>query len=84
MEDKIISILLDMHPETDFSKSSTNLVSDAILDSFDVVQIISELESSFSISISALDILPENFDSVESICNLVKKYIKYSTSAVQK
>lgn len=76
MEDKIISILLDMHPETDFSKSSTNLVSDAILDSFDVVQIISELESSFSISISALDILPENFDSVESICNLVKKYIK--------
>ena len=76
MEDKIISILHDMHPETDFSKSYTNLVSDAILDRFDVVQIISELESSFSISISALDILPENFDSVESICNLVKKYIK--------
>lgn len=75
MKEKIILILQELHAETEFSDTSANLITDAILDSFDVVQIISELEREFSISISALDMLPENFDSVDSIYNLVNKYL---------
>ncbi len=74
MKEKINKILCELHPEIDFSVNSENLVSDSIIDSFDIVQLISALEKEFSISISALDLVPDNFDSIDDICNLVNKY----------
>ena len=44
-----------------------------LLDSFDVVQLVSDLETAFSVHISALEILPENFQSIDSILSLLEK-----------
>lgn len=44
-----------------------------MLDSFDVVTLVSELEEKFSIAIDGEDIIPENFSSVDRIANLVEK-----------
>lgn len=44
-----------------------------MLDSFDVVSLVSDLDSTFGISIDGVDIVPENFSSVDSIINLLKK-----------
>ena len=74
MEKTVIAILQDLHPEIDFNAESHSLVSEGILDSFDIVQIIAELDSSYGIKIPGTELVPENFDSVISICMLVKKY----------
>ena len=69
---KIFDILSELHPEFDYTDSD-DFIEDGLLDSFDAVQLISELEEAFGITIDALDILPENICSVDAIKNLVKK-----------
>lgn len=70
--EKIYSILSDLRPEFDYH-SSQNFIEDGLLDSFDIVSLISELEAAFDILIDALDIIPENFYTVEAIAQVVKK-----------
>lgn len=70
--DKILQILADLRPEFDFTISQ-NFIDDGYLDSFDVVALVSELEEVFGILIDGLDVLPENFFSLESIAGLVQK-----------
>lgn len=73
MEDKINAILSSIRPEFDFTQSS-NFILDGMLDSFDIVYLVSELDKTFGISIEGTDIIPENFDSIASISNLLSKY----------
>lgn len=70
--DKIYAILNDIRPEYDF-KESADFIEDGLLDSFDAVQLIAELEEKFNITIDGLDILPENICSIDALVNLVKK-----------
>lgn len=70
--DKIIAILQDLRPEYDFTQSA-DFIADGYLDSFDIVALVSALEENYNILIDALDILPENFCSVEAIAAVVKK-----------
>ena len=72
MRDTIIGILKDLRPEFDFTQSA-NFIEDGMLDSFDIVALVSELDSRFGISIDGMDILPENFASIETIERLLKK-----------
>ncbi len=70
--EKIISILNEIRPEFDFTQSS-DFIMDGYLDSFDIVTLVSTLEENYGILIDALDILPENFCSIEAIAEVVKK-----------
>lgn len=70
MKSKILSILNGTRPESDF-ESSTNFVTDGLLDSLDIMVIIREIEVQFNVVIDGIDIVPENFDSLDSILNLV-------------
>lgn len=70
--DKILQILADLRPEFDFS-AGEDFIADGYLDSFDVVALVSELEAAFHILIDGLDVLPENFCSLEAIAALVRK-----------
>ena len=72
MMEKIYAILNDLHPEFDY-KDSDDYIEDGLLDSFDAVQSISELEEQFHITIDGLDILPENIGSIDAIVNLIRK-----------
>lgn len=65
-------MLGEIRPEFDFG-SSKDFVEDGFLDSFDVVTLVSDIEDQFNIVIDALDILPENFSSISSICELIQK-----------
>jgi len=44
-----------------------------MLDSFDVLTLVNELEEKFGISIDGLDIVPENFCTIESIVGIINK-----------
>ena len=57
----------------DIDVTNNNLIDEEILDSFDIVTIVSAVDEEFDIQITARDIVPENFNSVEAIYNLVKK-----------
>jgi acyl carrier protein len=70
--EKIYKILADLRSEFDFH-SSNNFFADGMLDSFDVISLVTVLEENFEILIDALDIIPENFSSVEAIANVVRK-----------
>ncbi|MCI8364026.1 MAG: acyl carrier protein [Eubacterium sp.] len=72
MKEKIYSILKEIRPEFDFEESD-NFVEDGYLDSFDIVTLVSELETEFDVIIDGLDVLPENFGTVQDICNMVNK-----------
>lgn len=72
MEADIVAFLAELHPETDFSKSQ-DYVSDGLLDSFDLVSLVAMIEDKFAVFIDALDIVPENFASVDAIAALVRR-----------
>lgn len=69
--DRIIEILKSVHPEVDY-ESEKGLIDKRIFDSFDVVTIVGELMDEFDIEITAEHMVPENFNSAEAICDLVK------------
>lgn len=72
MEEKVLEILSNIRPEFDFSEN-LNFIEEGMLDSFDVVTLVADLDSTFGISIDGIDIVPENFSSIESIINLLEK-----------
>lgn len=71
-EGKILEMLKDIRPEYDFT-ASDDFIGDGLLDSFDMVTFVSELEDTFGIVIDGLDIVPENFATVETILATVRK-----------
>lgn len=73
MREKIIRILTDLRPEFDFNQEGVDFIEDGMLDSFDLVTLVSDLDRVFGISIDGLDIVPENFCSVDAIARLLIK-----------
>lgn len=72
MKNKIARILNAIRPEFDFFNSD-NFIEDGVLDSFDIISLVAELDKEFKISIDGTDILPENFISLDSIKKLLIK-----------
>lgn len=70
--EELLEILTDLHPEVDFERCET-LIDDKILDSFDIVSIISEICEQFDVTISAEHIIPQNFNSVKALYALIQK-----------
>ena len=72
MKDGILEALKRVNEDVDF-ESSEDFVEDGLLDSFDIVTLVEELEDEFGIEIGGTDIIPENFVSVKAIEALVVK-----------
>ena len=70
--DKVLDILKNIRPECDFA-ASTDFISEGLLDSFDVVTLVTDLDDQYGISIDGIDIIPENFKNLESIKALLTK-----------
>ena len=69
---ELLEILENLHPEVDF-ETCTTLIDDKILDSFDIVTIISEINEEFDVVIPAEEIVPENFNSAQALHELVTR-----------
>ena len=72
MKEKILDILKSMDDSIDYL-SDTKLIDDKIIDSLTLTALISELESEFNIEIDMDDIIPENFNSIDAIAELVTR-----------
>jgi len=72
MNEAIMAMLTELRPEFDFNDSE-DFVMEGLLDSFDIISLSNMLEEKYGITIDGLDIVPENFASVNAIAELVKK-----------
>lgn len=70
--DELIKILRDLKPGIEFTKD-TKLVEDKIFDSLSMISLISEISNEFDIEISPVDIVPENFATVETLYNMIER-----------
>ncbi len=74
MREKILEILQDIRPDVEF-EGQTALIDGHVLDSFDIISIVSELDEEFGLEINVQDLLPENFNSVDGIADLVARLL---------
>ena len=70
--EELLEILQELHPDVNFEEEE-HLIDDKILDSFDIISIISEIAEQFDGGISAEHILPENFNSAKALYELIKQ-----------
>ncbi len=70
--EELIRILEGVRPDIDFS-AEKSLIDGGVLDSFDIITIVGELNDAFDIEINVADLLPENFNSAEAMWELVTK-----------
>jgi acyl carrier protein len=70
----LLEILTGLRPKVDFESSQT-LIDDGLLDSFDIAAIIADISEEFDIKITANEIVPDNFNSINALCALVERLI---------
>lgn len=71
MKEQIIKILTEIRPEFDFTDETLDFIEEGMIDSFDVVTLVDALDTEFNIVIDGVDIIPENFSSINAITELV-------------
>ena len=70
--EQLLEILKELHEDVDF-ETEEGLVDDGILESLDIVTLITEINDAFDISIPAEEIIPDNFNSAAAIWALIEK-----------
>ena len=72
MENELREILEEIRPDIDFD-AETQLIDAGILDSFDIVTLVAEINARLDIAIPAEELIPENFNSAEAMLAMVKR-----------
>lgn len=72
MKEKILAILSDIRPDIEF-ETEEGLISDGLLESFDLIQLIATLENEFGVEIGNKNVTIDNFDSFEKIVSLMER-----------
>ena len=70
--EQLLEILKELHEDIDF-EIEEGLVDEGILDSLDIVTLITEINDAFDVSIPAEEIIPDNFNSAAAIWALIEK-----------
>ena len=78
MRKQIIEILTEICPGIDF-ENETALIDDGLIDSLDIVAVVTELMEAFDVELGVDDLTPENFNSVDAIVELIESEILGST-----
>lgn len=72
MKEELMEILEELRPDVDF-ENEKQLITNSVLDSFDIVSLVGELNDNFDIDIHVENLLPENFNSIEGMLALIEK-----------
>ncbi len=71
----ILDILEELHADVEY-ETQEKLVDNKILDSFDLVTLVTELGEEFDVDITAKDFVAENFNSVERLTNMIERLME--------
>lgn len=72
MREELLEILQDVRPDVDF-ENEQKLIGDGILESFDIISLVSELNDAFDIEITPRELKPENFNSLDAMLALIQR-----------
>ena len=72
VEKEVLEILQEIN-ENITDDVQIDLLSNGVIDSFDIVNIVAALEVRFKIEFEAEDIVPENFNSAEALYELIQR-----------
>lgn len=72
IKEEILDILQELHEDVDF-EAERAMVDDKILDSFDLVTLVTELGDAFDVDITAKDFIAENFNDVDSLTEMIAR-----------
>ncbi|MGI6056552.1 MAG: acyl carrier protein [Bilifractor sp.] len=72
IESKINEILMEQDDSVDYEKEE-RLIDDRILDSFAIISLISDLEEEFDVRINAVEMVPENFNSIKAMAAMIQR-----------
>ena len=70
--EELMEVLAALKPEIDFEREK-ELIDDGLLESFDVITLIAEIEDQFGIEVPAEEIMPENFNSAKDMWRLLEQ-----------
>ena len=70
--EELMEILEELRPDVDFA-TEKSLVTGGILDSFDIISLVGNLNDAFDITIRPANLVPENFNSAEAMLALIEK-----------
>ena len=70
--EELLRIMSDVRPDIDF-ETATSLIDDEMLDSLDIVAIVTDVNDEFDVEINVNDLLPENFNSAEALYELIQR-----------
>ena len=70
--ERLIEILEDIQPDVDYANCQ-DLVDGHYLKSLDIISLIAELEDEYDITIPAIEIIPDNFNSAERMMKMIER-----------
>ena len=70
--ERLIEILEDIHPDIDYA-TCTDLIDGHRLDSLSIISLVAELEDEYDITIPAVEVIPDNFNSAEAMWNMIQR-----------
>jgi acyl carrier protein len=70
--EQLLEILRGVNPSPDYENCNT-LIDDGLLDSFDIITLVSELTEAYDIEIGAEEIVPENFNSAQNLLEMITR-----------
>jgi acyl carrier protein len=70
--DELLRIMSEVRPDIDF-ETEDKLIDNELLDSLDIVAIVTDVNDEFDVEINVNDLLPENFNSAEALYELIQK-----------
>ena len=73
--DELLELLKDVRDDVDF-ENNDKLIDDGILASFDILQIIADINETFDVEIPATSIIPKNFNSAKAMYALIEKLLE--------
>lgn len=68
--EELLSILEEIQPDIDYMNCDS-LIDDSMLDSFSMLSLVSEIEDVFEVELSPEDLVPDNFNSIHKIWDMI-------------
>lgn len=74
MKEQLLKVLQEQYPEVDFL-TDADLVDDGVVDSLTITGIISAISMEFGVMLPYEEIIPENFNSLDAMAELLERYV---------
>lgn len=70
--EQLMEILEELRPDIDF-ENETELVTNRVLESFDIINLVSEIDDEFDVKVKPADLVPENFNSAKAMWEMIQR-----------